>query len=259
MTEPARLSVSPARPRIDESAPLAGLTRQQRLEYLRRRMAAVPARGKRRTVVRARAANGFSGSRAAGRAPAARWSHARIGGRSLRRDLAVAGTAGLGDLGRWACGGDRLPAPGSARGRRDGCRVAPVGVRAEPRSGPGGGRGGAARRHGPGGARVGWCLGAAVAGAGRGGPGAQQAVHVDRDRRGVGWGRGPVGGAGARVRRGRVRTRGGARQIAFGRLAVRAQGRSFQSRTACLDVRSTRGRVEWVPEAVAFAPETVAR
>ncbi|NKR63821.1 hypothetical protein GS486_10105 [Rhodococcus hoagii] len=45
MTEPARLSVSPARPRIDESAPLAGLTRQQRLEYLRRRMAAVPARG----------------------------------------------------------------------------------------------------------------------------------------------------------------------------------------------------------------------
>lgn len=35
------------------------------------------------------------------------------------------------------------------------------------------------------------------------------------------------------------------------RLAVGAEGRAFQRRTACVDLRSNRGRVEWVPEVVA--------
>ncbi|CAM3181112.1 AMP-binding enzyme [Prescottella defluvii] len=43
------------------------------------------------------------------------------------------------------------------------------------------------------------------------------------------------------------------------RLTVRAQGRAFRPRTTRLDVRSMQGRVEWVPEAVAFTPEAIAR
>ncbi|QKT14271.1 hypothetical protein HUN07_19975 [Rhodococcus sp. W8901] len=56
-------------------------------------------------------------------------------------------------------------------------------------------------------------------------------------------------GRGADVGRGRV---------CSVRLAVRAQGRAFRPRTTCLDVRSMQGRVEWVPEAVALTPDVVA-
>ncbi|MCL2731585.1 MAG: hypothetical protein FWE15_16345 [Actinomycetia bacterium] len=52
---------------------------------------------------------------------------------------------------------------------------------------------------------------------------------------------------------------GGRGRLCSVRLSVRAQGRAFQPRTARLDVRSSCGRVEWVPETVALAPEAVAR
>ena len=50
---------------------------------------------------------------------------------------------------------------------------------------------------------------------------------------------------------------GGSGRLCSVRLAVRAQGRAFQPRTACLDVRSTSGRVEWVPEALALTPDAL--
>ncbi|QCQ93944.1 hypothetical protein E7742_13380 [Rhodococcus sp. SGAir0479] len=52
---------------------------------------------------------------------------------------------------------------------------------------------------------------------------------------------------------------GGGGRLRSVRLAVRAQGRSFQPRSACLDVRSACGRVEWVPEAVALTSAAAAR
>ncbi|WP_235870498.1 hypothetical protein [Rhodococcus xishaensis] len=51
---------------------------------------------------------------------------------------------------------------------------------------------------------------------------------------------------------------GGRGRLCSVRLAVRAQGRSFQPRTACLDVRSTHGGVEWVPEVVTLTPDALA-
>ena len=260
MTEPARLSVSPARPRIDESAPLAGLTRQQRLEYLRRRMAAVPARGE--------AADGREGAGGERVLPVPGPLAALLprGGLTRGSVVALSGATSLllGLLASVTSDGGHAAVIGFPR----------LGLLAAAEMGAELRRLAFVPNPGPDPVEVAAVLldGMDLVVLGLGGvsvPPSRARAVVARARSkqstlivtGGEWGgaevrlearvRGYDGvGCGADAGRGRLRSV---------RLAVRAQGRSFQSRTACLDVRSTQGRVEWVPETVAFAPETVAR
>ncbi|MFM1724832.1 hypothetical protein ABEU20_003427 [Rhodococcus sp. PAM 2766] len=260
MTEPARLSVPPPGPQPDESAPLAGLTRQQRLEYLRRRMAAVPSRGE--TADGRESRDGDRVLPVPGplsallpRGGLARGSVVSISGAtslllgllaSVTADgghAAVIGCPRLGLLAATEMGAELrrlafVPNPGPdpvevAAVLLDGMDLVVLGL---------------------GGVSVPPSRARAVVARAR----SKQSTLIVTD--------GDWGGAEvrleARVRgydgvgRGADAGRGRLRSV---RLAVRAQGRSFQTRTACLDVRSTQGRVEWVPEAVAFAPEAAVR
>lgn len=261
MTQPAR---SPVPPTV-ESAPLSGLTRQQRLDYLRRRIAGVPARGE---AVARRAPRDEADAAAERVLPvpapvAALLPHGGLargsvvsvsGATSLLLGLlatvtesgghaAVIGHPRLGVLAATEMGAQLqrlafVPDPGPdpvevAAVLLDGMDLVVLGL---------------------GGISVPPSRARAVVARARskqstlvvtGGHWGGAEVRLDARVRGYGGvGRGAVGGGG---------------RLCSIRLAVRAQGRAFQPRTACLDVRSACGRVEWVPEAVALTADAVAR
>ncbi|RVW11506.1 hypothetical protein EGT67_03620 [Prescottella agglutinans] len=261
MTEPAQLSVpSPPTP---PASPLSGLTRQQRLEYLRRRIAAVPARGE--AVSRDGAGAGDIAERMLPvpgplatllpRGGLPRGSVVSVSGAaSLLLGLlaavteagghaAVIGHPRLGVLAATEMGAQLrrlafVPDPGPdpvevAAVLLDGMDLVVLGL---------------------GGISVPPSRARAVVARAR----SKQSTLVVTD--------GHWGGAEVRldarvhgydgVGRGASAGRG---RLCSVRLSVRAQGRAFQPRTARLDVRSSCGRVEWVPEAVALIPDAVAR
>ncbi|WFR73968.1 hypothetical protein P9209_11135 [Prescottella defluvii] len=261
MTEPAQLSV-PA----PLDSPLSGLTRQQRLEYLRRRIAAVPARGE--AVSRGEAGAGGVRDVAERMLPvpgslATLLPHGGLprgsvvsvsGAASLLLGLLAAVTAAgghaavighpkLGVLAATEMGAQLrrlafVPDPGPdpvevAAVLLDGMDLVVLGL---------------------GGISVPPSRARAVVARAR----SKQSTLVVTD--------GHWGGAEVRLDA-RVRgydgvgrgADGGRGRLCSVRLSVRAQGRAFQPRTARLDVRSSCGRVEWVPEAVALIPDAVAR
>ncbi|MDH6279256.1 hypothetical protein [Prescottella agglutinans] len=261
MTEPAQLSV-PAPP----DSPLSGLTRQQRLEYLRRRIAAVPARGE--AVSRGEAGAAGVGDVAERMLPvpgplATLLPHGGLprgsvvsvsGAASLLLGLLAAVTAAgghaavighpkLGVLAATEMGAQLrrlafVPDPGPdpvevAAVLLDGMDLVVLGL---------------------GGISVPPSRARAVVARAR----SKQSTLVVTD--------GHWGGAEVRLDA-RVRgydgvgrgADGGRGRLCSVRLSVRAQGRAFQPRTARLDVRSSCGRVEWVSEAVALIPDAVAR
>ncbi|WP_430333668.1 hypothetical protein [Rhodococcus sp. ACT016] len=261
MTEPAQLSAPP--PPASSESPLSGLTRQQRLEYLRRRIAAVPARGE--TAARDAAGAGdvvervlpVPGPLAAllPRGGLTRGSVVSVSGAtSLLLGLlaavteagghaAVIGHPKLGVLAATEMGAQLrrlafVPDPGPdpvevAAVLLDGMDLVVLGL---------------------GGISVPPSRARAVVARARsrqstlvvtGGHWGGAEVRLEARVRGYdGVGRGVDGGRG---------------RLCSVRLSVRAQGRAFQPRTARLDVRSSCGRVEWVPEAVELIPEAVAR
>lgn len=261
MTEPAQLSV-PSPPALPVS-PLSGLTRQQRLEYLRRRIAAVPARGE--AVSRDGAGAGEAAERMLPvpeplatilpRGGLPRGSVVSVSGAtSLLLGLlatvteagghaAVIGHPKLGVLAATEMGAQLrrlafVPDPGPdpvevAAVLLDGMDLVVLGL---------------------GGISVPPSRARAVVARAR----SKQSTLVVTD--------GHWGGAEVRLDA-RVRgydgvgrgADGGRGRLCSVRLSVRVQGRAFQPRTARLDVRSSCGRVEWVPEAVALIPDAVAR
>lgn len=256
MTEPAGLSVPPP----GESAPLVGMTRQQRLDHLRRRMAAVPARGE---AVDTR--EGGGGDRVLP-VPGPLSSLLPQGGLARGSVVSLSGASSLllGLLASVTSGGGHAAVIGCPR----------LGLLAATEMGAELRRMAFVPDPGPDPVEVAAVLldGMDLVVLGLGGvsvPPSRARAVVARARSkqatlivtGGDWG-------GAEVRlEARVRGYGGVGcgadagcgRLRSVRLAVRAQGRSFQPRTACLDVRSARGRVEWVPETVVLAPEAVAR
>lgn len=252
MTEPVPLPDGVA---VSGEAASAGLTREQRLEYLRRRIAAVPARGE----VVARSGPGSEAGRILPvpeplaallpRGGLVRGSVVSMSGAaSLLSGLvasvtasgghvAVLGHPGFGVLAAVEMGAQLrrlalVPEPGPdpveiAAVLLDGMDLVVLGLGGAAVS-PSRARAVIARARSRGATLV-------VTDGHWGGA----EVHLDARVRGY-------GGVGCAAD-------GGGGRLRSVRLAVRAQGRAFQPRTACLDVRAHRGRVEWAPEVVPVA------